>query len=238
MAIDPLSIGWAHAYWAEGPEFTALGLADGAQVSSWPDEIGTSNLAQATAADRPLYRATRADFCNKPVIDFVDDGDRMDVTWSSLAQPNEVVLIARKKSVQSGVETHTRVWMDSPSGNRHYLQSDQTTYSMFAGGSFVSGGTPDNELHFFDMLFDGASSFLAIDSVQVGTGNPGSQAMAGLRVSLNQASSTVQNPNLDVAFIGVKDTALTSQERADLYAWFLEHYVCLGKLVVGWMTLN
>ena len=38
-SFSPLQVGWTHAYWAEGPEFAALGLSNGAAVATWPDEV-------------------------------------------------------------------------------------------------------------------------------------------------------------------------------------------------------
>lgn len=42
--FSPLDVGWANAWWAEGPRFLTEGYDSGAAVPSWPDEVGSSAL--------------------------------------------------------------------------------------------------------------------------------------------------------------------------------------------------
>ena len=70
MPFNPLQLGWAVAYYVEGPEFVALGLAGDAQVFTWPDEIGTINLTATSTAPWPHYRTAVTALNNQPAVDF------------------------------------------------------------------------------------------------------------------------------------------------------------------------
>ncbi len=61
-------IGWAHLFYAGGPAFIALGLSDGASMSStnWPDEIA-ANAANLTGGSG-TYQAANAAMNSKPAV--------------------------------------------------------------------------------------------------------------------------------------------------------------------------
>lgn len=59
-AVNLLNVApWANAYWTEGNEFKQLELANGANVSNWPDEIGAADLSSyAPGSTQLIYRST------------------------------------------------------------------------------------------------------------------------------------------------------------------------------------
>lgn len=65
---DPLAaISWSHVWWAAGPRFKALGLADGAAVTTFPDEVGSADMTRSAAG--PVYRASAASLTSRPAVE-------------------------------------------------------------------------------------------------------------------------------------------------------------------------
>src|SRR5438552_554844 len=94
VPFSPLSISATALWWTEGTELAALGLADGAAVSTFPDEIGTADFTQATASAKPAYQASVAQLGNRPTLRFDGTTDFMAATIA-LTQPTEYLVIAR-----------------------------------------------------------------------------------------------------------------------------------------------
>lgn len=61
-----LDITWVGAWWAGGPEFRALGLADGAAVTTFPDEVGTADMTRSAAG--PTFVASSSSLGNRPAV--------------------------------------------------------------------------------------------------------------------------------------------------------------------------
>lgn len=216
--FDPLSIAWDHAYWTEGAEFVALGLADAAAVGTWPDEVATSDLAQATAGNKPTYRASSASLGSRPVVEFDGVSDYMQVDFTDLTQPNEYVIVARLRSVP-GASANALLTDGFNGTGRHLLGyvGASGAWRIFAGTS-LDGGTADLVKHLFRGEFNTTSSKLFVDEVQQGsTGDAGSHACSGLTLGANNAGAT---PGAyDVAFVGISTSLLTAQNRTDLHSW-------------------
>jgi len=83
---------WVRAYWAEGPRFVALGLSDTDPVSTLPDEIGSADMTQATADNRPVYNASGA-ASGRPSIKFDGSNDSLVNDHADEAQPTSEVAI-------------------------------------------------------------------------------------------------------------------------------------------------
>ena len=84
-SFSPLQVGWTYAYWAEGPEFVALSVADGGAVGTWPDEIGTLDAHRAPP-ERSPPTGPRRGRNSKPTVQF-DGGDHLVTSALTQAQP-------------------------------------------------------------------------------------------------------------------------------------------------------
>lgn len=210
-----LALGWTAAYWTEGPEFQALGLADGAAISTWPDEIGTADLTQSTAVNKPTYRSGYAGLNTRPAADS-DGGDYMSTTAISVSQPFTIAAVlhgsASGQAIGSANQSDT-VWFGYWSAGAWNANA----------GSTITGGTANGNAHLLVFEGNGASSRLLIDGVQVASGNAGANAINGLRAfgffttgSFNHAGAA--------SFYGIASGILSAGVQATLLAWSQSTY--------------
>lgn len=207
-----LGITWTHGYWTSGPEFLALGLGNGASISSWPDEVGTADLAQATGSRQPTLVSSDTNLGNQPTVHFDGVDDYLTVTFASLAQPNEIAIVARLIA-NSGND----FLFDGAGGSREIIYANSSGSWVYDAGASVGGGTVNTTKHLFRAVFNGASSNLRIDEVSILSGNPGATALAG--ATLAAAPDPSNYGQWNIAFVGIADSALTAQNRTDLHTW-------------------
>lgn len=228
--FDPLTgVGWAHAYWAEGPEFVALGLADGAAVATWPDEIGTADLTQATSNKRPLYRASGTTF-SLPCIDFDGSNDNLGpVAYSAIGLPHSVVVIVANDTNGTDIyfvdgfdATHRRIVGITFAGSaqwRHY-----------AGASAVGGNaSTTGKQALRSKIVSGTSDVLNVNGANATTATAGDQTMTGLTAG-SDYTGTGAFFNGRTVFIGVYAGDVTADGGwASLVTWASTKYgVTLG----------
>lgn len=209
-AFSPLDVGWEHVYWTEGPEFQALGLADGATVTTWPDEVSTADLTNGNASQRPTYVASDATF-GAPVVRFDGSDDDLHVDWPDISQPFEIVMVARFRALGSD-------WLFSaaPSMSGASIRDSGGAW-RFGVSATLNGGTVNTTKHLHRAVVNGASSSFLVDEVSILSGDVGAGSQTGL--TLARSSSGLGPAQLDVAFFGIVSGALTAQERSDLHAW-------------------
>lgn len=86
-----------HAHWDAG----SLGLADGARVSSWLDEVAGRNAAQATSGNQPLYVANAIN--GRPGVLFdTTRPDYLQVTIAPGTAAATIIVVMTAKDVASG----------------------------------------------------------------------------------------------------------------------------------------
>lgn len=218
FAFSPASIPWHSMFWASGAEFGALAVADGGAVASWPDEASARSATQATGAKQPLYRASSAGMGNRPVVEFSAAAASSLATslFTALAQPNEIFIVARMRATTAG-----KFMFDGASGSRHLLEVVAGPVWDMYGGIDITGGTPDTSKHAFALLFD-ATDTLTIDGTGVLSGNAGAQNIT--TIVLGAAFNGTSSADVDIAFFGLSDVALTAQQRTNLLAWSRSFY--------------
>jgi hypothetical protein len=216
--FNPLSIAWDHAYWTGGPNFLALGLANNAQVSPWPDEAAAAaNLAQATATKRPLFIAANAAFNNHGTIRFDGADDELHVDFTDMALPYETYVVL-KKIDDTSTGGNNVVFDSYPGGSTRFYAPGN--WDMF-GGNIIAGSvsTGDNALHTWrhTWVAGPGQSTQFKDEVQNAIGNAAPAAMQGLilgcRVNLDRFG------HFDFAFFGIKSGTLSVDDRTNLHAW-------------------
>lgn len=217
--FDPLSITWAHAWWAEDPGWTNPG--DGNAVSSWRNDGSQATAATSSGTNRPTFRSSYANLNSKPAVEFDGSNDYLDTSGAAdMSQPNHVYIVGYASS-SSGTPT---VFDNGTVGSKRHLLRVRSgsTLQMFAGAS-VTAGTAIGPASFqVAALFNTTSSAIRANG-QSATGlSVGSHVLGDPRLG---ASESVGTPFAGaLAFVGVKDSALTTQELNDLDAWAVSHY--------------
>jgi hypothetical protein len=188
-SFTPASLGASLLAWYKADAGTSS-TVDGTALSAWNDQSGNGkNFAQATGANQPLYKAAIQN--GLPVVRFDGSNDFMDAATVSASQPDTIWLVAKSAigggsghNALDGISSRQAVYQDAAAG---------AFIAYFAGvtvPSAVAWGT--TAFHYISALFNGASSVLRSDGVQISTGNPSSGALTGLRVGGADGSGTNQ----------------------------------------------
>lgn len=237
---DLLALSWTHAYCTEGPEFLAVapsasgGWAVGSVslnvgttpgIALWPDEIGTADLTQATAANQPVYNASSSSMGNRPTVECTTVSGTskwMTVDFTDIAQPFEVVFVARARSLAA--DRPIIDGLGSGLGSLARFSAGTTTWrmSVSSAGATLTGGTSNTTKHLFRMVA-GSPDSGHVDEVSVMSGSNGTNALKGLSIGI-YAAGGVNVSDSDYCFIGIKSGALTAGERSDIHAFCQSHY--------------
>jgi hypothetical protein len=223
VAFNPLtSITWDHAYYAEGPEFIAKGVANGGALGDTgaevPDEIGTYDLVQAVAGARPTYQA--AGLNSQPSFRF-DGGDNVNksgTTWTQINAPFTVACVFKISSLTQGV---AQCVFDGENTARRAAVLTLTTATpdswwIYNGSGTVNAGTADTTQHLAIATFDSTDD-LTLDGSSVASGNAGTNVSQG--VVLGAAFNGSSPFTGDIAFWAIKGSTLTADEKAALRTW-------------------
>lgn len=222
--FDPITgVGWTHAYWAEGGEFAALGLGDGAAVGTWPDEVGTLDATQGTAGSKPTYRATLGPN-SKPTVQF-DGGDWMLTSTLTQAQPFSLLIVA---SIDVLAPTKYYVGDAAIKVGLSYNNggSDLKQLAMYAGAGVTGNSDADYNTspHMMRGTFNGASSVNDLDGTTK-TVSPGSNG-----ISSGLVFGAISNPGVasmqgKLAFFGVYNGNVAADAGwTSFKAWVTSHY--------------
>jgi hypothetical protein len=165
-------------------------------VSQWNDSSGAGdanrNLSQSTAASKPAFTASNANFNGKPTIDtdgvddFLDSGT---FSGGAYAQPITMYIVARSNSLATGPSL-----VDSPTVNREVpFIGGGGEVNMFAGAVITSaaGAWTNATTHVTCFVWNGASSAAYVDRYNTATvtGNPGAASFDAIRVGYTAAGS-------------------------------------------------
>lgn len=213
--FSPLSIPWATAFWASGPDFLALGASDGSTLQTWPDEVASLDATNAASIRWPTYRASVAALNNRPALEFITDDTLATASFTSLGQPNTVAVIAKAASTSGSPDI-----VDGSASARHQIGVRSGSWEAFAG-SVLSGGTADTSGHLFIATYNGGSSSLQVDG-STSSGAAGAQAID--RIALGGDIAGTEFFNGHIGFYGLIHRALTTQEKADMRAFAQSFY--------------
>lgn len=214
-AFNPVTgIAWAHAYWAEGPEFVALGYANAATVGTFPDEIGTADLIQASPVN--TYRSTG--FNSHPTVQAeAGSAKRMAATFTSIAQPFTVVAVLN--NIGGGV------LISNNTADTSWAFQKSTAWNIYGGSAVIGGGTPNNSAHLMVGVFNGASSKVIVDGVTLVTGSAGTVSASAMTLFGLSTTATFNVSNgCQVPFAAIAPSVLGTADLAALLSWSQGHY--------------
>jgi hypothetical protein len=151
------------------------GLSGGASMTRWDDSF-TSSRHLTTVDGTVTYETSQ--FGSLPGVR-CNPGWLRSASFGPLTQPTTIFLVLKLIDTAGFY-----ILMDSTAGatDRHVFAHNNATgdWEMYAGASAIVGGTPDTSAHVFTVTFNGASSSLRIDGVEVFTGDPGSGGLDGI----------------------------------------------------------
>jgi hypothetical protein len=206
------------AGWWDATKIT--GLSDGATVTTqWTDASG--NGRHLTAASGTVTYQTN-ELNGQPVVQTVA-GSLTTASFGPLTQPTTIFYVVRLTTTAGDVSL-----LDSGPGatDRHLLATFGGAWSMFAGGSGLTGGTTDTSVHVFCAVFNGASSSVRKDGVSVITGNPGTGGLEGLTVGADVVGGG--DASAMFAEIIAYDALVSSTDRDALEAYLTAKWVAGG----------
>jgi hypothetical protein len=205
-----------YLWWAGGPAFQALGVANGGAVGTIPAErtavsAATAQFSQSTAGKKPLYRSAAASMNSQPAWEFDGSDDTMvsggTFTGGECTVPYSMVVIA-----QCDTTSGPRRIIDSNNtgGFRNIIGQSSTTHWEMYCGADIQGGTTTTGAHAFrGYVTSGSSDVLTVDGSTVVTSQAGSDTMQGLRMGSDTDGFSYLHDG-HVALVGVADGLITS----------------------------
>lgn len=159
----PNLIGWWQA--------DALELDNGDPVTSWVDTYSSKNLTAGVAAEYVTNIIN-----GLPAVRF--DGSKLSVSFGSTkTQPNTIFIVCSQE-----LTSYRYVFEGDGASSRHGFGriNGGDTMDLYAGTLVVGAGQAvPTGVHLWTTLFNGGSSYVRKDGVQVSTGNVGSQSPGG-----------------------------------------------------------
>jgi len=202
---------WHSVYWAD-----QIPVADGGAVASWPDLSGNGrDLVQATAAFQPTMRSAVPALGGRRAVEFDGVDDYIRGPAAVLAQPYSVVVVFAGAGA-SGEMILGRYGGVGDGIIIRPLSASGVRWSMFAGAN-VNGTIADNGKHLIQATFAGPASSLAVDGIAPVTGDVGGRTMGGVRLGADYNNGGALSGH--VAFLGVLNRALTTDERDRILVW-------------------
>lgn len=174
------SLGASLLHWFRPEDATGV-----AASGNWAANVGGATAAQATGGARPAYSATGHN--GRPCLTF-DGGDSLAASFSAISQPGAVIVACQVTSVAD-----FRFVVDSSHAtNRWAIYTSITTglVNGFAGSAITSGSGTLGSICVVSAVFNGASSVVRINGVQVASGNAGAATMQGITIGASSSGAS------------------------------------------------
>tara|TARA_R100001143_G_scaffold2670_1_gene5539 strand:+ start:737 stop:1435 length:699 start_codon:yes stop_codon:yes gene_type:complete len=150
------------------------------RVSAVADKKGTDNLLQTTSGDQPLWVESGQN--GKSELNCT--GDRAMITSSGATISQPVSVYAVLKLPASKASTQRIIEAESGTGKPTFLDNDSNFWKIAAPTEIVSTNADEEDTWVLArIIYNGASSSLALDEVTVISGNAGTNAYTGLDIS-------------------------------------------------------
>ncbi|PTR30585.1 fibronectin type III domain protein [Rhodococcus sp. OK519] len=200
----------------------AAGLTDADLLASWPSAVSGLNLANSGGAARPVVASESG-------VRFVRfDGIDDMLHHSSFAgtQPHTRVLRYRLQGTPQANRMLVGSTGTGTGGNSFStLPAGATNYQINAGTALTSAppAVPDTAWHTAIVVFNGASSVLAIDGVET-VGDAGANAGVGIRLAAFSGSTPSTFTQMDVAALEILPYAADASQRAAIRSLYSSFY--------------
>lgn len=178
---------WSYCYWASGTLFNALGLTNGASVTTWPDERATGNAL--ITGNAPTFASAFAGLNSQPAVTFAGS--------NALHQTSVTSAMASTVVVFKQAATGTNRWHDSQftsGGGRWVMGTFSNNWQLYFGGTAgqsVAGNTNANLGVWYQ---SGSSDYMRInESLIYAVGDYGTSTMTRMNI--------VADAGVTIAFI-------------------------------------
>lgn len=189
------------------------GLSDTDPIGTFTDGSGNSNdLTQATASKKPTYHVDVKNGYPAARSDGVDD--YMQVAFSSLTQPTTIFVAGRFIDINAGNTGMLFSGDDIGHRNTIYKYSTNDNLYFYAGTAVASSTNADTDWHYWVAIFNGASSSLRQDGVEIASGNIGAQVLDGFTLGARYDGGS--NTNFDYLVTGIYQKAVSGAELTTL----------------------
>ena len=177
--FSPMSL--SPAVWLDAADLSTITESSGA-VSSWADKSGNGRtVTQATPAAMPTTGANTQNGLN--VLTF-DGGDSLLSAAFTQTQPVQIFAVGRNTSAAG---TNRQLIGNDSTTPTIYV--DSSTNRIFAGTVLNSGNATDTVCHSFTATYNGTTSTLRKDRVQIASGNAGTSGYASKRLIIGGPST-------------------------------------------------
>ncbi len=187
-------------------------------VATLYDQSENDNHATQIVADAQpkIYDVTSGEVTKengKPAMVFNGVNDFLKLIDDGIiaTQPNSIATVAARKG-----GTNSSNYLFDGANGKQIIMINQNDYALFSGHSITSSNSSDTNQHLFLGEFGLTTDTLFIDSIEVASGNAGSNNLGGMTIgsSLNNNNNTLSGVIQEMIIF---DTNLTTQERQALH---------------------
>lgn len=154
--------------------------ADGDLIYVGKDKALNNDAIQATSGSRPKFYTNQINGYPAWRFDGIDDFLQTLPFDSELSQPFTIFLVLQASApldsgyIMEGLDGDHRAGFDQ--------KFDGTYNGIYAGDGWLTDDIPDTNPHYFDLIYNGASSKIFKDGIDVSgaPSNPGTNAIRGL----------------------------------------------------------
>jgi len=215
--FDPLSVPWHTALWADD----ITGLNDGEEVTAWYDSTGSGRVTEpADPSNQPnmgFYVASDAKFNGRASVQFTGNSGALLPLGETLGSDRESFLVLAYDEVASGnkylIEGGTTTFQ------RKAFATLDTNFAVRSGTEWQSMGTGDTQAHAVSWSNVRQQLDNTVWTTNLGANNQG-RITLGTYISL----STQYNAKARIAFYGLINRNLTTEEREALHQWAIDYY--------------
>jgi hypothetical protein len=158
-------------------------------IVTWYDQIGSNDATNSTAAEQPKIWDASAGLVTegtRPAIEFDGSDDYLQASSLNISQPTMYFIVAKRDAL-----TGKQNYIDGATTSQEIMiDASNDTYDMEAGTSLTTGVTAITDQELLLALFNGASSELYSNSVEITlSGTPGTNGINNLIVGADADQS-------------------------------------------------
>lgn len=204
----------------------SLALNDNDPVASWLDS--TSNhidVLQGIAGSKPLFKTNIIN--GKPIVRFDGIDDVLEST-AILIVPQPLTAFAVSKFIQAG--TNDSIFDSNNSTQRATIYKQNTDKLSFFAGTEVPEAVAETiptAFFYLSGIFNGASSKLYKNGINISSGNVGAQGLGNERTSTFRVGSANAGTSFyhgDIAEIIIYNSALSDTDRQSVETYLKNKY--------------
>lgn len=162
-------------------------LVDGDPIATWRDLSGNGKDLTASGADRPTFKTAIVGAL--PVVRFVSSF--MDAAAVSLTQADTLIAAFIPRTIGGSNQNV----VDGTTARQQMYYNSGGNLRFNAGADVGLLVVANNTVYLAHCIFNGASSSQKVNAT-TGAGNPGAQALTGLRVGKSQSGAAAYNGDL------------------------------------------